>query len=98
MPENPEKKLGSFVVETRSSDGVILKTIEGLRREISATIGEPAEAVIAEVFSPMNVASPSGANAIEKTNVTDFSIAKLTHKDSATGLYLQQDRNLKKVA
>lgn len=98
MPENPEKKLGGFVVETRTSDAAISRRLEGLRREISAVVGEPTDAVFADSLSPENVTTTREAQPLSPTNVTRLPATKLTHKDSATGLYIQLDRDLKKAA
>lgn len=99
MPENPEKKLGGFVVETHYSDGAISKTIEGLRREISAVVGEPTDALIREVLPPKNIGLVKATtNTVDRDKKSKLPVEKLTHKDSAFGMYHHLDRELKKAA
>ncbi len=99
VPENPEKKLGGFVAETRSSDDAILKTLDGLRREIFAVVGEFSDTVDVDILPPKNIGIVSNDDIPDdKTEVARLSVLKPTNTDSATGFNLLLERSRKKTA
>jgi len=98
MHEKSEKFVSGAVIERSSSDSAIIRKIDALKQESFGLNGVKFDATNVETLAPRSISKPETVGAHLGVSSKFEGSGNLSHKDSAFGHAIVNQRNLKKAA